>query len=757
MLITVESLRESVRGDLPALVLQLQEATGRYGAEEAYAWSESLPRLCELLSAPSMQPLHLYCGGKGDLALEYQLPASASWADVVLLGAHVRSPSAVIIELKNWLTRADRPGAAEGLIERQGRQELHPSEQVRGYVEYCRRFHSAVQDANAAVHGCVLFTRDFVVRPYIEEPNATLATNYPIFTLSREDLGSRAPKFLEERLVRPDWEFASAFEKGAYRQQRGFVQQIARQVLEVRRPAFELLDNQRRAFALCKAVVDEVVHQWTLGDVQRRVVVVKGPPGSGKSAIAARLWAEVSLKQEVPPGDIVFVTTSLSQNTNWAHLFTDVGPEGARGVIRKASACHPISTHRVGRLRQQHGNTFLADVTSWRENLQTLASIGEPFQDGARDMQQLVSIVDEAHSLVNPEREGGVGQFGFAPTLGPQAYQIIRCSALTVLFLDPAQGFRHRENTTFEDLRMWARELGAGEIIEVSLEGVQFRCAGSTEYVAWVESFLSGASLERDRALAATWHVPQEQPASPTVPEHPVVVPLLRASEPKRTYIVEGNVVVLRQNTRRRSFDFRVFENPIELEGALLKMVNQGATARLLSTYSRPWTTRDHARPHDAPPSQRDFCEEVDLGPKKAVWSKVWNVVPSTDDYSHFVQGAPGSAVAHDPLCEVGCPYAVRGFDYDYVGVLWLEDLVWRAGTWRINRDHVHESGLSTLVRRVRHEPPGGRSAQDLMEKVKQAYRIVLTRGLKGLFVWVKDEETRRHLRASLGELSASN
>ena len=37
--------------------------------------------------------------------------------------------------------------------------------------------------------------------------------------------------------------------------------------------------------------------------------------------------------------------------------------------------------------------------------------------------------------------------------------------------------------------------------------------------------------------------------------------------------------------------------------------------------------------------------------------------------------------VGVDPLCEVGCPYVVRGFDYDYVGVLWLSDLVWR-GRW---------------------------------------------------------------------------
>jgi len=126
--------------------------------------------------------------------------------------------------------------------------------------------------------------------------------------------------------------------------------------------------------------------------------------------------------------------------------------------------------------------------------------------------------------------------------------------------------------------------------------------------------------------------------------------------------------------------------------------------------------------------------------------------VPTTGDYSHFIQGAPGSAIASDPLCEIGCPYAVRGFDYDYVGVLWLEDLVWRNGAWSIDLNHVHESGVGALVRRARKRSGGQQATLELAEKVKQAYRIVLTRGLKGLFIWVKDDETRGHLRSALGD-----
>jgi uncharacterized protein len=754
MLLTVAKFREQVVRELDTLVAQLQSLTCRYGSEEAQAWKESLPRLATLLSAPTMQSLHLYCAGKGELTLEYPLPASASWADVVLLGAHKGKPAALVVELKHWVTRADRPGKAEGLIERQGSQELHPSEQVRGYVNYCQRFHSAVQDAQALVHGCVLFTRDYVVRSYVESPNHELAANFPLFTMSREDLTERVPEFFGNTLTEPDPQFAHAFEAGKYRQERGFVRQIAAQIMSTEERPFELLDNQRRAFALCKAVIQEVVSVWTAGNINRRVVVVKGPPGSGKSAVAARLWADVSLMSDVPDGDIIFVTTSLSQNTNWGRLFRDVGPEGARGVIKKASSFHPITTHRVGQLRTAHGQKFISAVVDWRSNLNSLRAIGEMYQDGARDLQTLISIVDEAHSLINTEREGGVGQFGFAPTLGPQAYHIIRTSTLSVFFIDPAQGFRQRENTTIDDLRAWAKELGAGDLIEISLEGVQFRCAGSVEYVAWLEALLEGASLERNRVLAAAWYLPTSVQASVAISggSH-LSTQMGHAAQAPATYAVDGNLLVLRRLGAKQAFDFQIFEDPVLMEEALRRQVDAGASARLLSTYSRGWVTRNANAPHYLPASQQDFCEPVERNGIQSVWSRVWNVVPTaTDDYSYFVQGIPGSAIANDPLCEVGCPYAVRGFDYDYVGVLWLEDMVWRNGRWSIDLSYAYESGLSALVRRAKRENGSNEGTlSTLQAKIAQAYRIILTRSLKGIFVWIKDAETRAYVTSSLG------
>lgn len=136
----------------------------------------------------------------------------------------------------------------------------------------------------------------------------------------------------------------------------------------------------------------------------------------------------------------------------------------------------------------------------------------------------------------------------------------------------------------------------------------------------------------------------------------------------------------------------------------------------------------------------------------RRVWVRPWNFVPG-GDYTGFVAGREGLPIHEDPLCEVGCTYAVRGFDFDYLGLVWLDDLFWRDGRWVVPLKNVHESGIGQLVRQARHEgafAPAGPKGVNVLEKVRQAYRILLTRAILGMFVWIPDSETRQHVVASL-------
>ena len=76
---------------------------------------------------------------------------------------------------------------------------------------------------------------------------------------------------------------------------------------------------------------------------------------------------------------------------------------------------------------------------------------------------------------------------------------------MSVFLLDAEQGFRDRENTTLADICRWAEELGAEMGEPISLEGGQFRCAGSTDYVTWVEGLLRGEPTSHLAELAQRW------------------------------------------------------------------------------------------------------------------------------------------------------------------------------------------------------------------------------------------------------------
>lgn len=697
LLITVAEFRHRTLNDLDALVRSLKDLTGRGGEEEENAWRCSLPAVAEAFASECFDDLHLYFGGKGRLALEYRLPSASYWCDVVMLGAINGNPSAVVVELKNWLVRADKPGPREGLMIRQGREELHPSDQVKGYVRYCQRFHSAVAEYRAQVHGCVLLTRDFFCQSYSLPPNDGLALEFPLFTLSPEEK-PHLPRYFSERLTEPHQEFSEAFARGTYRQNRSFVKAIGEQLLNPAESPLELLDSQRRASHICRERIESSV--LAKGGLRKTVLVVEGPPGSGKSIVAAHLWATLVCDTRLPEGNVTFVTTSTAQTSNWRRLYEEASDDrAARGLVVTANEYIPYTTHDIGRVNRSHADV-LAGIEQWRENYRLLCQL-LPDSHRTQDDHFLVSIVDEAHALINPEHRDARGQFGFAVHMGPQAYHIIRASVVSIFFMDPQQSFRERESTSIDDIRRWAVELGADFIEPVSLSGAQFRCAGSTEYVEWVDKVCSPRGEYKIQERATTYLTP---------------------------------------------FDFRVFNTPISLEEELRRHVAVGHTARLVASYAREWSTQGVSRPHALPNRLKDFNEPVIESGKTISWAKIWNYVPNGTDYTQFVRAPVGSPMRADPLCEVGCPYVVRGFDFDYVGLLWLGDLKWRSGSWSVDVDAVFETGLARHVARARAEGKSGPAHNALIEKLLQGYRILMTRAMRGLFVWFEDAETRTHV-----------
>ncbi|MBC8243311.1 MAG: DUF2075 domain-containing protein [Verrucomicrobia bacterium] len=736
MLLTVSEFRSRVADALPALVCQLQETTGRQNPDEAKAWESSLPKVSKAFDSPAFQPLHLYFGARGKLTLEYRLPASSCWCDMVLLGAHQGEPAAVIVELKDWMTRSDKPGPCEGLMMRHTGATLHPSDQVRGYTEYCRRFHSTVLDSQANVHGCVLFTRETYFGTYKLPPNEELASEFPCFSATNGEADPLLVDFIKTRLTVTDESFANEFETGSYRQDRNFVRQMAEQVKDASGGPFELLDGQRLGLALCRSEIEKAIFRDD-GIVQKTVIIIDGPPGSGKSVLAGKLWASLATDDRITSGNFVVTTTSKAQESNWQYIFKQIArARGGAGVVMAANKYAPETIPGLGRWMNQYPGKF-TDPMDWRKHCKLISKLrGGSWMP---DDQMLVSVVDEAHALMNPEHSDARTQAGWPVNLGPQAYHVIRGSVVSIFLLDSQQSFRERESTTIDDIISWAKEQGASVPPVISLTGEQFRCAGSREYVEWVDDVCAGADVDMCAEKAKPWsdhYEPESTDAWSVAAEQ---------------YTPNGDP--LPHLSKLGKLEFRVFDTPFEMEAALRERLKANETARLVSPFARKWITKGIAEPHDLPADMVDFNFDINFGEEKKSWARPWNVIPNGNDYTHFIQGPPSSRINNDPLAEVGCTYVVRGFDFDYIGLLWLSDLKWRDGQWKVFPKEVHETGLTRSLQRARRETDdNGPDHQALLKKVLQSYRILLTRALKGVYIWFEDKQTQEHIRACIGQ-----
>jgi hypothetical protein len=683
------------------LVQELQRRTGRYGEAEKYAWESSLGLMAQVLRRTRLGEAHIHLDPPS-MSLEYRLPASSSWCDAVLLGRGRGTSAAVVLELKDWELTGDEPGPREGLVRHQGRFTLHPGEQLRGYVEYCRRFHSAVQEAKATVSGCVFFTRAADLEAYRSAPHARLAELFPLFGASEQDLVERLPRHLEGVITEPDPAFATAFEQGTYHQERNFVRQVAAALQDPANEQFVLLDHQRLGFERCLEVIERV-----RATRARAVIVVVGPPGSGKSVLAANLWARLVHDPRFQ-GSVVFTTTSASQKANWKTIFEGLGETpGAAGVVVPANEFNPGLTPAW--VKQMRSAGKVVEVETWKDNLELFRRAGA--RSRMPEDQFDVAIVDEAHALIDPTAPGkrGVSPSGWAMHAGPQAWHILRAARVSVLLMDAEQSYRDNESTSLAALSGWAAEQGAA-LESISLEDAQFRCGGSKEYLDWLDGLFT-----------------------------------IRPSKP--------STFDWRRKHGQGAFTFEIVEDPGELEACLRGHLAERHTARLAASYSRLWKTKGVDAPHGLPPEEMDFCMPYVRGGEQKLWSRIWNYAPESR-YELWVQAPEGSVMHSDPLAEVGCPYVIRGFDYDYLGILWMSDLRWREDAWEADPAHVHESAWRKTLAAARKAAPGDPAREQLTARLLRGYRILFSRAIRGVYVWFEDAETRARVEHALANSS---
>ncbi len=111
----------------------------------------------------------------------------------------------------------------------------------------------------------------------------------------------------------------------------------------------------------------------------------------------------------------------------------------------------------------------------------------------------------------------------------------------------------------------------------------------------------------------------------------------------------------------------------------------------------------------------------------------------STSHYKKFWLGG-GS----NKLDRVASIYGAQGFESDYVGVVWGRDLVFRGGRWQLGNSDFSYDNIDRLITGKKFGPH--RWNDEALDLVINRYRIFLTRGIKGTFVYCEDDDTRQQL-----------
>lgn len=180
--------------------------------------------------------------------------------------------------------------------------------------------------------------------------------------------------------------------------------------------------------------------------------------------------------------------------------------------------------------------------------------------------------------------------------------------------------------------------------------------------------------------------------------------------------ILSNNPPTVRENFG--DYDLQLFTDLKEMRLELQKREEEFGHSRLVAGYAWPWKSKNHKSEYD-----------IVLDGQRMRWNT------TTTDWIN----SPKS------VDEVGSIHTVQGYDLNYVGVIIGNDLTFDPATGKLvfDRSHYHDK------KGRENNPKLGitYSESDLLEYVKNVYSVLLTRGIRGTYVFVCDPDLRERLQ----------
>ncbi|AAY93108.1 DUF2075 domain-containing protein [Pseudomonas protegens] len=174
-------------------------------------------------------------------------------------------------------------------------------------------------------------------------------------------------------------------------------------------------------------------------------------------------------------------------------------------------------------------------------------------------------------------------------------------------------------------------------------------------------------------------------------------------------------------------YEFKVFDSPQAMHEAI-EQKNHGNKARVVAGYCWPWSSKKDPK-----------AKDIEIGEH---YARQWNL---DQDGSLWI-------IADKSVDQVGCIHTCQGLEVDYIGVIIGPDLIVRDGkvvTSPKARDK-YDKTIRGWKRLMKEQPDFTRQETDLI--IKNTYRTLMTRGMKGCYLYCTDPETAQYFANRLAE-----
>lgn len=171
-------------------------------------------------------------------------------------------------------------------------------------------------------------------------------------------------------------------------------------------------------------------------------------------------------------------------------------------------------------------------------------------------------------------------------------------------------------------------------------------------------------------------------------------------------------------------YDFKIFSNPNELLETIKEKNKINNKSRMVAGYCWEWASKKNPELYDVVIPEYDFKMR-------------WNL---TQDGSLWI-------ISPESVNEIGCIHTCQGLEVDYIGVVIGSDLIVRDGkvlTQPLARARSDKS-IFGYKKLLESKPEEGKAI--LRAIIKNTYRTLMTRGMKGCYVYFVDKETENYFR----------